>query len=279
MKTILHPLWYDTNDKCVRILVLPVKSDNYCYIIFAGNDAVLVDPDNSPILFDTIEKTKMTINAVLITHEHHDHIGGLKEIVKRWDAGVYAAKNIRLPVAFKGVEDSECVHAGEISFKAIITPGHYDEFYPLESVNRNVVWYCEHAGSVFTGDTLFSCGYGYTTDKNVSTMIHSLKRLRELPDETQVFSGHEYTLLNTTFAQQLEPGSDELNDRLNKVRALLSDHIPTVPTSMGFEKRNNPFLRWDDPALQNILEFTGTTDIEAFMLLRARKKKFNASWR
>jgi hydroxyacylglutathione hydrolase len=75
--------------------------------------------------------------------------------------------------------------------------------------------------------------------------------------------------------------SNFANDALaiNKVRALLSDHTPTVPTVMGFEKRNNPFLRWDDTALQNILEFTGTTDIEAFMLLRARKKKFNASWK
>jgi hydroxyacylglutathione hydrolase len=129
---------------------------------------------------------------------------------------------------------------------------------------------------LFTGDTLFSCGYGYTTDKYVSSMIASLKYLRQFPDETLLFSGHEYSLLNTSFAAEIFPQSLSLKERINTIHSLLEHHIPTVPTTMEFEKKNNPFLRWDDPILHNAIGFTGITDdLGAFMLLRGRKKAFN----
>ncbi|HEX2960119.1 MAG TPA: hydroxyacylglutathione hydrolase C-terminal domain-containing protein [Chitinispirillaceae bacterium] len=181
---------------------------------------------------------------------------------------------------FTGIGNSECVQAGAVSFRALVTPGHYVETYGAASVNRNVVWYCEKAGCLFTGDTLFSCGYGYTTGKHVSAMISSLARLRQFPDDTLVFSGHEYSLLNTSFAAEIFPHSLPLRERMNTIHNLLGQNIPTVPTTMKFEKQNNPFLRWDDPVVQKILGLTGTADdLDAFMLLRERKRAFNSAWK
>lgn len=278
MKNALQHIWKETADRGINVLVVPVLSDNYSYLIKSSSGVVLVDPGSSRPLFDAVEQSELKIDAVLITHEHHDHTGGLKEIVKRWGAEVYAASGSHLPVPFNEIGDRECVNAGEVSFEAIFTPGHYVEMSPSGSVNRNVVWYCEKGGIVFTGDTLFSCGYGYTIDKYVPAMTASLKLLRQFPDETLVFSGHEYSLLNTSFAAEMFPQSHSLSERLNTIHNLLEHHTPTVPTSMEFEKKNNPFLRWDDPALQKAIGCTGAEDdLGAFMRLRERKRAFNSN--
>ncbi len=278
MKNALQHIWKETADPGIKVLVVPVLSDNCSYHVKSRSGIVLVDPGSSRPLFDAVEQSELKIDAVLITHEHHDHIGGLKEIVKRWGAEVYAASGSHLPVAFNEINDGEIVHSGAVSFKAIFTPGHYVEMSPAGSVNRNVVWYCDKGGMLFTGDTLFSCGYGYTTDKHVSRMISSLKLLRQFPDDTLVFSGHEYSLLNTSFAAEIFPQSQLLRERLNTIHNLLEHHTPTVPTSMEFEKKNNPFLRWDDPVVQMTVGCTGTEDeLGAFMLLRDAKKHFNSN--
>jgi hydroxyacylglutathione hydrolase len=279
MKNILQHIWKETAEPSINVMVVPVHADNYSYLIKTKSGIVLVDPGSSRTLFDAVEQSELKVNAVLITHEHYDHIGGLKEVMKRWGAEVYAANGSHLPVAFSEIGDGECVLAGVVSFKAIFTPGHYVEMSPAGSANRNVVWYCERAGMLFTGDTLFSCGYGYTTDKHVSSMISSLKLLQQFPDETLVFSGHEYSLLNTSFAAEIFPQSLSLRERLNTIHNLLEHHIPTVPTTMEFEKKNNPFLRWDDPVLQKAIGCTDTKDdLGAFMLLRERKRAFNSAW-
>jgi hydroxyacylglutathione hydrolase len=276
MKNVLEHIWKETADPGITVMVVPVLADNYSYLIKSSSGVVLVDPGPSQSLFNAIEQCELKIDAVLITHEHHDHTGGLKEIVKRWGVEVYAANGSHLPVAFNDIVDGECVQSDNVSFKAIFTPGHYVEMSPAGSASRNVVWYCEKGGMLFTGDTLFSCGYGYTTDKYVSSMIASLKYLRQFPDETLLFSGHEYSLLNTSFAAEIFPQSLSLKERINTIHSLLEHHIPTVPTTMEFEKKNNPFLRWDDPILHNAIGFTGITDdLGAFMLLRGRKKAFN----
>jgi hydroxyacylglutathione hydrolase len=280
MKNILQHIWKETGDPGIIVMVVPVLTDNYSYLIKNKNGVVLVDPRSSRPLFDAVEQFELKVDAVLITHEHHDHTGGLKEIVKRWGAEVYAASGSHLPVVFNEIGDGECVQAGTVSFKAIFTPGHYVEMSPTGSANRNVVWYSEKGGILFTGDTLFSCGYGYTTDKYVSCMISSLKLLRQFPDETLVCSGHEYSLLNTSFAAEIFPQSQMLRERINTIHNQLEHHIPTVPTTMEFEKKNNPFLRWDDPVLQKAIGCTGTLDdLGVFMLLRDAKRRFNAAWR
>jgi hydroxyacylglutathione hydrolase len=279
MKNILQHIWKETADPGINVMVVPVLTDNYSYLIKSSSGVVLVDPGSSRPLFDAVEQSELKIDSVLITHEHHDHTGGLKEIEKRWGAEVFAASGSHLPVAFNEISGDECVQAGDVTFKACFTPGHYVEMSPIGSVNRNVVWYCEKAGALFTGDTLFSCGYGYTTDKYVPNMIASLKFLRQFSDETQVFSGHEYSLLNTSFAAEIFPQSQMLRERINTIHNLLEHHTPTVPTTMEFEKKNNPFLRWDDPVLQKTIGCTDTIDdLGAFIQLRERKMRFNAAW-
>lgn len=279
-KNNLKPLWCDTNDPCVRVLTIPVLSDNYSYLITNGSDLVLIDPADSSIIFDLIEQSGLNLNAVLITHEHHDHIGGLKKTVQKWGrAEIYAPIEASLPVSFNEVADSTSISIGGINFKAIVSPGHYVEYYDAASADRNIVWHCEKAGTVFTGDTLFSCGYGYTTDNNVSKTVRSLHALCQLPDETLVFCGHEYSLLNTSFALQIQSDCVELSERMDKIRMLFENHTPSVPTTIEFEKKCNPFLRLDNPELRNRLNCTGTAGLEVFMLLRKKKREYNTLWK
>jgi hydroxyacylglutathione hydrolase len=279
-KNNLKPRWCDTNDPCVWVLTVPVLSDNYSYLITNGSDLVLVDPADSDIIFTTIEQTGLHLSAILITHEHHDHIGGVKKAVQQWGRpDVYAPINASLPVSFTGIADSGTIRIGNFVFNAIVSPGHYVEYYDAASADRNIAWYCEHAGVVFTGDTLFTCGYGYTTDNNVGKTMESLRMLRELPEKTLLFCGHEYSLLNTSFALSLQSDSIELSERLNNIRTLLDSSLPAVPTSIEFEKKCNPFLRWDDPELRKRLNCTADGELETFMLLRERKRKFNTQWK
>ena len=247
---------FDTKSENVKVIAVPAFWDNYSYIVTSGNDAMVIDPSQSKTVQREIEIRKLRLSSIAVTHEHIDHVAGVRMLQKKSGAFIYIPKGASIPGETIEITDGYALPLGGVSMKAIFVPGHYAYPYPIDNLNRNIAWYCEEAGILFTGDTLFSCGYGYTLRGHENAMFKSLKLLRSLPDDVSVFFGHEYSLRLTESAARVDSGNNALLERLKKVKNLLGRHEPTVPTTIRLEKLINPWLRLDDELFLKALGVT-----------------------
>ena len=223
-------------------------------------------------MLNAAERLGVTVTAVLSTHHHYDHVGGNEEIARRIPVRVYgnAEDRERIPAITDGLAENDSVSIGQSTAQIILVPAH---------TTGHIAYYFEAENAVFTGDTLFAAGCGRLFEGEPAQMMASLRRLSELPDQTKVYFGHEYTVKNLEFAVSLEPKNKVIADKLAWARARRRENLPTVPTTIGAERTTNPFLRTRSPELRmNILdrfpEIEDDDDVGIFGATRRLKDEF-----
>ncbi|HXC21102.1 MAG TPA: hydroxyacylglutathione hydrolase [Steroidobacteraceae bacterium] len=254
--------------------VRPVRafSDNYIWLIESPRDpaqVVAVDPgDAAPVIAD-LKRSSTSLAAILLTHHHPDHIGGVPELLRHRQVPVVGPNDARIANRSLTVEDGEhCEFEGlGLSFEILQIPGH--------TLSHIAFW---GHGAVFCGDTLFSAGCGRMFEGTPKQMNASLDRLRNLPPETQVYCGHEYTAANLRFALTVEPTNAAALEYQESVARIRAAGSPTLPSSLSLEIRVNPFLRCDKPGIRATAEQRAGTKLETpeevFAVLRAWKDQF-----
>lgn len=251
---------------------LPALSDNYIWMLADTRDgsALVVDPGEAGPVLDTLAAQGLKLAAILVTHHHPDHVGGIARLVESEPlARIYAPADDRIPLAHQRVSDGDVLEfdSPATRFRVMAVPGH---------TRSHVAYYGE--GLLFCGDTLFSLGCGRMFEGTPAQMLASLDRLCALPGETAVCCGHEYTLANAVFAQRIDPENPALQERTRAAREQRYAGRPTLPTSLAQEQAANPFLRIDvlkPPAALPASAWAGDR-VARFAALRAAKDVFRA---
>ena len=222
------------------IVPLPAFRDNYIWTLRDERHAAVVDPGEAGPVKAYLKKEKLALVAILATHHHPDHTGGIAELVAEKRVPVFGPKGEPIPALTHPVGQGDKVNVPELSalFSVLDIPGH---------TRAHVAYY--GLGALFCGDTLFACGCGRVFEGTPAQMVDSLAKLAALPDETRVYCGHEYTLANIEFARQVDPGNAALVAREEKARKLRAAGRPTLPSTLGEERATNPFLRTSEPVV------------------------------
>lgn len=251
------------------ITTLPAFSDNYIYVLRdpASGKVGVVDPGTADPVLAALESKGWALDLILLTHHHADHIGGVSTLKERFGADVVgpAADADRLPQLDRGVVEGDQIALGQQLATVFETHGHTRGHISL--------WFQE-SKALFCGDTLFALGCGRMFEGTPAGMWASLQKLRDLPDDTLVYCGHEYTESNARFAVTIEPDNTPLAERASEIRAIRSQGKPTIPSLLGLEKQTNPFLRADVPSVQAALGLAGADPAVVFGDIRARKDSF-----
>ncbi len=227
----------------VTVTPIPILSDNYAWMLRdTPSGAVgVVDPADAKPVIAALERAGGRLDLILLTHHHADHVAGTDEVRARFGCPVVgaAADAHRLPKLDQAVREGDTVRLGDATARVIDTPGH---------TRGQINFYFADGGVLLSGDTLFSLGCGRLIEGTAEEMFASLRKLAALPAETLVCCGHEYTESNARFALTIEPGNAALRARADEVRRLRAEGKPTVPSRLGAELAENPFLRATDAA-------------------------------
>lgn len=257
----------------MQIYRIPALSDNYIFLIHdqEKNVAAVVDPAVAAPVLQKLKELGAKLVTIFNTHHHSDHVGGNRSLIERFpDPIVYggAEDRGRIPGQQVFLQEGDPVEfasrQGQVFFVPGHTRGHIAYYFPPVTG--------EGGGHLFCGDTLFAGGCGRLFEGTPAQMVASLTKLRNLPDPTQVWCAHEYTLNNLKFALTVDRDNRDLQQRLAEVQKARSLSQPTVPSTLGLEKLTNPFLRWDRPALQ--LAVDSQDPIQTFARVRGRKDMF-----
>lgn len=251
------------------IIPLPAFRDNYIWLLRRGRSATVVDPGDAAVVDKALQEHGLKLDAILLTHHHSDHIGGVAELAARHSPQVFGPAGEDIPAITRHVREGDEVSPGalDIRFTVLEIPGHT----------------CSHIaylapGVLFPGDTLFSAGCGRLFGGTPGQMYDSLQRLARLPGDTAVYCAHEYTLANLAFAHAAEPDNPARDAWQAECEALRSAGRPTLPSTIARERQINPFLRSDSAGVTNaVAAHTGTRSSDAracFAALRAWKDVF-----
>jgi hydroxyacylglutathione hydrolase len=227
----------------------PVKAfnDNYLWVFHeeGANRACAVDPGDAGPVLAWLDKAGLQLAAILVTHHHGDHIGGIDTLLQRFKVPVYGPATPRIPQVTHAVAEGDVVRVLDHEFRVLEVPGHTLEHIAYVSTGRVTA-----AGpALFCGDTLFAGGCGRMFEGTPPMMHASLRKLAALPPDTQVFCAHEYTLGNLRFAAAVMPDNADVQARVRNESAKRERDQPTVPSSIGLELKTNPFLRSAEPAV------------------------------
>ena len=253
------------------INIEPIKAfnDNYIWLATTNEGSIVIDPGEAHKTIKYLKENDLNLDAILITHHHFDHTGGIEDMLKFKSVDVYGPVN-NIPSINKQLRDGNLFSVIGIDFKIIEIPGHtLDHIAFFSENNGNPVLFC--------GDTLFSSGCGRVFEGTFEQMHKSILKLKSLPANTKIYSGHEYTQSNLKFALEVEPLNQKLISRYNDVQDLLYKGIPTLPTTLELELEVNPFLRCQAREVQNsvVKQFnTSNHEDEIFKALRQWKDNF-----
>lgn len=253
----------------LEIRTIPCLSDNYAYLAHDPETKVtaLIDaPEAGPILA-ALAETGWTLTDVLITHHHFDHIDALPQILEKHPARVVgaAADAHRLPALDLQVAEGGTVQIGAELGTVIDVPGH---------TVGHIAYHFPGSKAVFTADSLMALGCGRVFEGTYPQMYASLQKLAALPPDTLVFSGHEYTQANGTFAQTIEPENPDLMSRMRDVLEKRAAGLPTIPSLLSEEQATNPYLRAHIPSVKAHLGMDGAEPVDVFSEIRRRKDNF-----
>lgn len=232
-----------------EVLLIPAFNDNYIWLLVRDGRAAVVDPGDATPVIARLEALQLQLDAVLVTHHHADHQGGVAELTERWHPRVFGPEQ----ESITGCSDP--LSGGE----KITVLGQTVEVIPVGGHTRGHIAY-HVPGAVFCGDTLFGAGCGRLFEGTPAQMCASLARLAALPDETKIYCAHEYTETNLRFALAVEPQSAALRERAERVARMRAAGLPTIPSTLREEKETNPFLRCGEPAVIAAARAHGAVD-------------------
>ena len=239
----------------MKIQIIPCLQDNYSYLIIneENNTACVIDPGEAEPIIKYLENNKIKLKFILNTHHHYDHVGGNKKLKKKYGASVvgYKGDKERIPEIDILVNDQEIWIHENFEAKIIHIPGH---------TLGHICFYFYNQKSVFSGDTLFSLGCGRIFEGTYSQMFNSLKKLKELPHDTKIFCGHEYTMQNSKFCMANDENNQNLISKIKEIKKKLQNNLPTIPSTIKEELDCNIFLR--------------SNNVETFSKLRDLKDNF-----
>lgn len=257
---------------------LAAFSDNYIWLL--ENDdgtAFVVDPGESAPVEAALQTRSLRLAAILLTHHHFDHVGGVAALKSAHSCTVYGPANPAIRDIDVILRDGDAISLGDYDFSVIEVPGHtldHIAYFQSEKPGQTAL----PGPLLFCGDTLFAGGCGRIFEGDPQMMFASLQRLAALPEATAVYCAHEYTLANLQFARTADPDNLVLAAREQQAKALRKEGLPTVPSTIAVELATNPFLRSHDAGVQRSLydhtERAGNDDVEAFAGLRAWKDDF-----
>jgi len=253
------------------IIPIPAFSDNYIWLLHDGHHAALVDPGDADPALDALSRLGLKLEAVLLTHHHPDHVGGVPALLDATSAQIYASERLVAQYGGMPLRGGERVHLArpELVFDVLAVPGH---------TNDHLAFHGE--GALFCGDTLFAAGCGRLFEGSAEQMHSSLISLSALPGETKVYCAHEYTIANLRFARAVEPGNERLAMREREAIDLRARALPTVPSTLESELATNPFLRCGEPAVAMAASRHAGRDLRdpvaVFAALRSWKDGFRA---
>ena len=255
--------------KKLEIELVPCLKDNYAYLVFDRAEGVcgVVDASEAEPVKRALEARGLKLTHILSTHHHMDHVGGNLALKQAFGVQVVgAAKDAtRIPGIDIGLKEGDTFSLGSHVARVLEIPAH---------TSQHIAFWFEADKAVFTGDTLFAMGCGRLFEGTADMMWSSLSKLMQLPDDVRIYCGHEYTEANGRFALTVEPDNPDLQARMAEVRAKRAESLPTIPTTMGLEKRTNPFLRAPSPEIRRTLGLEGASNVEVFAETRRRKDKF-----
>lgn len=252
---------------------LPAFEDNYVWLLRdSGGRAVIVDPGDAAPVLDALANGPDP-HAILLTHHHGDHVGGVPDLLQRWPRlPVIAPRDPRIATASQRVAEGDVVEAGPWRFHVLEIPGHTRSHIAFHGLAE------DGTGLLFCGDTMFSLGCGRLFEGSPAQMLASLRKLAALPGDTLVCCGHEYTLANAAFALMVDHGNEALRERASQAATARAAGEPTLPVTLASERACNPFLRSETGAIRASVEAqigrALEDEIDAFAELRRWKDGF-----
>ncbi|KAK8556361.1 hypothetical protein V6N13_064397 [Hibiscus sabdariffa] len=254
----------------LQIELVPCLGDNYAYLLHDVDTGTVgvVDPSEAAPIIDALSRKDWNLTYILNTHHHHDHTDGNAELKSRYGAKVIGSgiDKDRIPGIDIVLNDGEKWMFAGHEVQIMETPGH---------TRGHISFYFPGSRAIFTGDTLFSLSCGKLFEGTSEQMLSSLQRIMLLPDDTNIYCGHEYTLSNSKFALSIEPKNDALQAYAIHVAHLRNKGLPTIPSTLKIEKACNPFLRTSNAEIRQALEIPATVnDAEALGAIRRAKDNF-----
>jgi hydroxyacylglutathione hydrolase len=251
------------------IEIIPCLNDNYSYLIKDDltNTVAIIDPSDFKPCDNAINKKFKKLDFILNTHHHFDHVGGNTELKKKYGSKIlgFEKDKKRIPAIDILLKDCQEFKIGSLSFKTIFIPGH---------TLGHIAFYFEKEKIIFTGDTLFSLGCGRVFEGTYKQMFESLNKIKNLPADTKIYCGHEYTKNNLGFCLKFNPNNNYLKDKEKVIKTKIKNDKPTIPSSIRDEIQTNIFLRYDDPDVKRALDLKNASDLEIFTKLRDLKDNF-----
>ena len=252
----------------MKVEIIPCLSDNYSYLIHEkeSNSVSIIDPSEFSTCDKVINKYKK-LDFILNTHHHADHVGANLELKKKYDSKVLGSKldKDRMPGIDIFLKENQKQKIGNLEFEVIFTPGH---------TKGHIIFFFSKEKIAFTGDTLFSLGCGRVFEGTHKDMFNSLNKIKNLPPDTQIYCGHEYTKSNLNFCLAYDSKNTFLKDREIDIQKRLNSNQPTIPTTLGEEIKTNIFLRCSDPEIKLTLGLKDSSEVEIFSKLRDLKDSF-----
>jgi hydroxyacylglutathione hydrolase len=249
----------------LEITPIPAFHDNYIWLLHQHRFAVVIDPGDAKPVIEALKREELQLKAILITHHHSDHIGGVEELVAYAQCPVYAPSYEQYPFIHEAVSEGQVVSIAALDLRLTVMwlPGH----------TLGHIAYLTN-GALFCGDTLFSAGCGRLFEGTPAQMLSSLNRLKQLPIQTKVYCTHEYTARNLDFAVSLEPNNQALQARKISVTALRNANLPSLPSSIAIELETNPFLRCQAAEIIRNVGTENTDELTIFAAIRERRNHY-----
>ncbi|MDY0272400.1 MAG: hydroxyacylglutathione hydrolase [Advenella sp.] len=257
-----------------KILPISAFNDNYIWIIVQGNNAVVIDPGQAEPVLKVLQEQNLNLQAILVTHHHADHVGGIAGLREYTRAKVYGPATESIPFCDVPLQEGDVVSIEGFSWTLSVldVPGHtlgHIAYFGFINPNEPVL---------FCGDTLFATGCGRIFEGNSTQMHQSIDKFKKLPQNTLVFCAHEYTLGNIQWALAVEGENPDLQQWSQEARLIRSQQKPTVPTTVGHELKTNPFMRVDQKSVINAAQARAGRSLnaphEVFAVLRDWKNSF-----